>query len=121
MTGARPSASGTSPTKKSESPPPAPTKSSAPPTTSPISSRMETPQKPFEKKRVVTIYGVVALLIVLALLLTLQPTGGVVFTAAKKAMVADRFKQIQIAVLSYYTEYSVSPAATDAATLVRIL
>jgi type II secretory pathway pseudopilin PulG len=82
---------------------------------------METPQKPFEKKRIVTIYGVVALLIVLALLLTLQPTGGAVFTAAKKAMVAERFNQIQTALLSYYTEYSVYPVASDAATLVRIL
>jgi len=82
---------------------------------------METPQKPFEKKRVLTSYGVVALLILLALLLTLQPTGGTVFAAAKKAMVADRFNQIQTAELSYYTEYSVYPVAPDAATLVRIL
>jgi len=82
---------------------------------------METPQKPAGKKRVVTIYGVVALLIVLAVLLTVMPIGGRVFTAAKKARLASEFTQIQTAVHGYYTEYSVYPSASDSATLVRIL
>ncbi len=75
------------------------------------------------KKPVVTIYGVVVLLIVLALLAAsvLSPLGGIQLTAAKKMSMYNKFNQVQAAVLSYYTEYSVYPVAANSATLVRML
>ena len=58
---------------------------------------MDVPQKHKGKKRVVTIYGIVALLIVVAFLLTLS-TSNAALTMAKKSKLANETEQVQAAV-----------------------
>ncbi len=81
---------------------------------------MDVPQKHKGKKRVVTIYGIVALLIVVAFLLTLS-TSNAALTMAKKSKLANETEQVKAAVAGYYTEYSLYPTTSDNATLINIL
>jgi len=74
------------------------------------------------KRRVVLgVLIAVAILVVLVFGSLALSVGPQVILVAKKAKLKNEMVQVQTAVLSYYTEYSVYPAAPDAATLVRIL
>jgi hypothetical protein len=81
---------------------------------------MEKLEKP-GTKRFVTVWGVAALVIVLALISSIDLPGPRVLLAARRAKLANEFQQVQVAVLNYDAEYSIYPVAADNATLIRML
>jgi hypothetical protein len=80
---------------------------------------MEMTDQP-NKNRRVTIYGVVALVSVLALVSSLR-VSGTDSNGAMEVRLKNELSQVQTAVLCYLTEYNVYPAATNNAAFVKIL
>jgi hypothetical protein len=74
-----------------------------------------------KKEPFVTVYGVVALLLAVALLIAASLPSSGVFNAGKRAALSNELNQVQTAVLNYYTEYSEYPVTSDNATLIKIL
>jgi len=77
--------------------------------------------EPFQKKRVVTGYGVCAVVIILAFLLTIGSMGLRNSAFDRRTRIYVLVTNIQTAILAYQTEYGIPPEAASNFRLVKVL
>ena len=79
------------------------------------------------KRKVWTVYGIVALVLLLALILAIFSgsvilrAGPAALRAARRAQAANEINQIQTACLGYYTEYAQMPDSPENSRLIKSL